>query len=200
MESLRTRILISILLLPFVQNATQGTVPSSLLSSQHQPMIKKGPRKHWLTASQHPDRAMCLQWDLLSWNYEVAMELMVVRLFYLPWVVLPPVLPAGNRGGSTGITAQHLARGSVAEEAAGAGGFACSWGVFCRSFKTKLLRIFAWSKGCFPAFKTSSNLHSEGRRDCIYSRSVSLGSIFKVSLFFVGGRWGNRVQHSEHWN
>jgi len=37
------RILISILLLPFVQNVTQHTVPSSLLRSQHQPTMKKVP-------------------------------------------------------------------------------------------------------------------------------------------------------------
>lgn len=176
-KSLHTRILISILLLPFVQNATQGTVPSSLLSSQHQPTIKKGPRKHWLTASQHPDRAMCLQWDLLSQNCKVSMELVFVRLFYLPWVVLPPVLPAGNRGGSTGITAQHLARGSAAEEAAGAGGFACAWGVFCRSFKTKLLRIFAWSKGCFPYLRQAATC-SQKEEGTEFTPEVFLWDLF----------------------
>lgn len=177
MESLHTRILISILLLPFVQNATQGTVPSSLLSSQHQPTIKKGPRKHWLTASQHPDRAMCLQWDLLSWNCEVSMELMVGRLFYLPWVVLPPVLPARTGVGALGSLPSTWHGAVLLRKQLELGGFACAWGIFCRSFKTKLLRIFAWSKGCFPCLRQAATC-SQKEEGTEFTPKVFLRDLF----------------------
>lgn len=123
------------------------------------------------------------------------------RMFHL-WWALTPVL--SERGVGLRCLLPQLALGREQLAAPALHVPETEPGSFWRSFKMKLLRIFAWSKGCFPCLRQAATC-SQKEEGTEFTPEVFIlqkyfRSFFQGKTAVVGGRWGNRVQHSEHCN
>lgn len=153
---------------------------------------------------------MCLQWDLISLNCRVLMNCIAVLSFVLQ---LGGCFTFGERSHLCWVWTRGGAPAPPPAAGAGQGAAGSSGssrvpetqpGAFWRSFKMKLLRIFAWSKGCFPCLRQAATC-SQKEEGTEFTPEVFLlqkcfRSFFQGKIAVVGGRWGNRVQHSEHCN
>lgn len=169
--------------------------------STHSPILfaeltasdNKGPRKHWFTALQ---RVATVRSQQFEWNLTLCFPLSSKCEDTLPQWIPVPCWAAGGGVCATGT----LLHGSwhwvvlvskrlslvclhVCETEAGA---------FRRSLKMKLLRIFAWSKGCFPCLRQAPTC-SHKEEETQFTPQVFLGDLFfQVSplLWVVDGARG----------